>query len=59
MGEPQIGTRPRAVIGEMVERAGFRVVADLGIAEQAAKVGARVTDNDLARVSRILVARVD
>lgn len=56
IGEPQIGTRSRGATRELVERGGFRVATDLGTAEQAAQIGAGVGDNDLARVSRILVA---
>lgn len=58
LGEPQIGTRSRAAMRELVERAGFSVARDLGIAEQASEVGAAAPDNDLGRVSRILVAHV-
>lgn len=56
IGEPQIGTRSRVATREIVERGGFRVVTDLGTAEQAAQIGAGAGDNDLARISRILVA---
>jgi methyltransferase (TIGR00027 family) len=59
IGEPQIGTRPRAAMRALVERAGFVVTTDLGTTEQASQVGALAPDNDLARVSRILVARAD
>lgn len=58
LGEPQIGLRNSAAMRSLVERAGFVVQADLGIAEQAARVGAVAPDIDLARISRILVARV-
>jgi methyltransferase (TIGR00027 family) len=56
IGEPQVGLRRSAEMRGLVERAGFQVQADLGIAEQAARVGAVAPENDLARVSRILVA---
>lgn len=59
LGEPQIGTRTRGAMRDLVERAGFVITADLGTAEQAAKVGARTPAGDLARVSRILIARVE
>jgi len=57
VGEPQIGTRWRAAMRALTEGAGFTVAADLGITDQAAKLGAVAPDNDLARISRILVAR--
>jgi methyltransferase (TIGR00027 family) len=57
LGEPQIGSRPRAAMRALVEGAGFVIEADLGIVEQAAKVGAVAPDNNLAHISRILVAR--
>jgi methyltransferase (TIGR00027 family) len=59
LGEPQIGVRPRESMRLLVESAGFVVTEDLGIAEQAAKVGGQAPDNDLARVSRVMVARLD
>lgn len=58
IGEPQIGVRGRAAMRALVEGAGFVVGEDLSTAEQAARVHAHAPDNDLARVSRILVARV-
>jgi methyltransferase (TIGR00027 family) len=57
LGEPQIGTRVRAAMRGLVERAGFVVAKDLGTAEQALQIGAVAPENDLARVSRILVAQ--
>ncbi len=59
LGEPQIGTRSRVAMRGLVERAGLVVAKDLGIAEQASQVGAAAPDNDLARISRILIARTD
>jgi methyltransferase (TIGR00027 family) len=58
MGEPQIGTRRRDAMRALVERARFTVDADLGIHGQVAKVGGVAPDSDLARVSRIMIARV-
>jgi O-methyltransferase involved in polyketide biosynthesis len=58
IGEPQIGVRSRAAMRALVEDAGFVVQEDLDTAEQAERVHARAPDNDLARVSRILIARV-
>jgi methyltransferase (TIGR00027 family) len=55
LGEPQIGLRTSAAMRALVERAGFNVRADLGREEQAAMVGATPPENDLARISRILV----
>jgi O-methyltransferase involved in polyketide biosynthesis len=59
LGEPQIGVRSRESMRLLVESAGFLVTEDLGIAEQAAKVRGQAPDNDLARVSRVMVARLD
>ncbi|HEX4459938.1 MAG TPA: class I SAM-dependent methyltransferase [Polyangia bacterium] len=58
IGEPQIGVRSRATMRALVEDAGFVVQEDLDTAAQAERVHARAPDNDLARVSRILIARV-
>jgi methyltransferase (TIGR00027 family) len=57
VGEPQIGLRTQAAIQRELVAAGLEVVEDAGVAEQAAAVGATVPDNNLARVSRICVAR--
>jgi methyltransferase (TIGR00027 family) len=56
-GEPQIGVRSRVAMQQLVERAGFQLERDLDIVAQARQVDARAPDNDLARVSRILIAR--
>jgi O-methyltransferase involved in polyketide biosynthesis len=56
LGEPQIGTRARAAMRALVEDAGLVVAEDVGTAEQAAQIGAVAPENDLGRVSRILVA---
>ena len=58
IGEPQLGVRSRASMRALVDSAGFVVQEDLGTAEQAERVHARAPDNDLGRVSRILIARV-
>jgi len=56
IGEPQLGLRTRYEMQALVAEAGFAISADLGIAEQAARVGARVPNSLLARVQRILIA---
>lgn len=58
LGEPQIGVRDRVVMSGLVERAGFEVTENLSTEEQAAKIGAIAPNTDLARVSRILAARL-
>jgi methyltransferase (TIGR00027 family) len=56
LGEPQIGLRTRATMRDEITRAGFRMVEDAGVPEQAARVGASAPNNDRVRVSRISVA---
>jgi methyltransferase (TIGR00027 family) len=61
MGEQQVGLRSRAVMRDELVRAGFRVVEDAGLPEQAARVGAgdgSAADGRL-KVSRIAVAEPD
>jgi methyltransferase (TIGR00027 family) len=60
IGEPQIGLRSREVMRDEVTRAGFQVVEDAGLPEQAARVGAdaATASGTRLKVSRILVARV-
>jgi methyltransferase (TIGR00027 family) len=57
LGEPQIGLRTRAQMQALVTAAGFDVVEDAGIDEQAARVGGKTSSFPMARVSRIAVAR--
>jgi methyltransferase (TIGR00027 family) len=57
LGEPQIGLRTREAMHALATAAGFDVVADAGIAEQAAKVGGEVSSFSVAKVSRIAVLR--
>jgi methyltransferase (TIGR00027 family) len=55
--EPQIGLRSRSVMRNEVERAGFHVAEDAGLAEQAARVGGtRAPTQPAVQMSRILVA---
>jgi methyltransferase (TIGR00027 family) len=58
IGEPQIGVRPRSVMREEIERAGFHVREDAGPPEQAARVGAPADTHPRIAVSRIIVATV-
>jgi methyltransferase (TIGR00027 family) len=57
IGEPQIGLRTEACMREEITRAGFELLEDAGIAEQAARVGATLSGDVRLRVSRILVAK--
>ena len=57
LGEPQIGLRTQQTMHAELTRAGFEVVEDAGIAEQAAKVGSHASANARLTVSRIVVAR--
>lgn len=56
LGEPQIGLRMRATMADEMARAGFRVLEDAGLPEQAARVGAPPPTNARLTVSRLLVA---
>lgn len=56
LGEPQIGLRTAKVMEHEVTSAGFEVIEDAGLDEQAARVGATGPPNAPLRVSRILVA---
>jgi methyltransferase (TIGR00027 family) len=55
--EPQIGRRTRAAMAEEVERAGLVVLRDSEAAEWAERYGAAAATSDLARATRMLVAR--
>ena len=57
LGEPQIGERTRETMRREIEMAGFEVVEDAGLAEQASRVGAPPPADTELRVSRIAVAR--
>jgi hypothetical protein len=56
LGEPQVGLRTRQAMRDEIARAGFQLVEDAGIAEQAERVGGTAPTNTKLRVSRILVA---
>jgi methyltransferase (TIGR00027 family) len=56
VGEPHIGLRTQANMHAALERAGFRVLEDAGVPEQATRVGARADLPVHLRVSRIVVA---
>jgi methyltransferase (TIGR00027 family) len=58
LGEPQIGLRTRATIDDELERAGFHVLEDAGLDEQAARVGTKAGAHARLRVSRIAVATI-
>jgi methyltransferase (TIGR00027 family) len=58
LGEPQLGLRTPETMRAEVERAGFRILEDAGIVEQAARVGGAVPRYPRAYLSRILVATV-
>jgi methyltransferase (TIGR00027 family) len=57
LGEPQIGLRTQERMRDEVTRAGFEVIEDAGIAEQAARVGAKPSSDPRIQVSRILIAK--
>lgn len=59
LGEPHTGLRTPETMRAEVAGAGFRIVEDAGIADQAERVGGVVSAHPRARVSRILVATVD
>lgn len=59
IGEPQHGLRRRDAMHREIERAGFRVLEDAGLPEQAARFGIATPNRPEAQVSRILVASVD
>ena len=56
LGEPQIGLRSAQTMAGELTRAGFAIVEDAGLDEQAARVGATAPSNAPLRVSRIAVA---
>jgi len=56
VGEPQLGLRTQAEMQALVVEAGLTIRADLGMTEQATRVGASVPNSLLARVQRILIA---
>jgi methyltransferase (TIGR00027 family) len=58
LGEPQIGLRTRATMDDELERAGFHVLEDAGLDEQAARVGTKASPHARLRVSRIAVASI-
>jgi methyltransferase (TIGR00027 family) len=55
--ERQIGQRPRETMAREIRRVDWEVVRDTGPAEWAARLGAAEPVGDIARVSRLLVAR--
>lgn len=55
-GEPQIGLRSRQVMRAELTGAGFTLLEDAGLDEQAARVGAAVRAERRLEVSRIMVA---
>ena len=58
LGEPQRGLRERDIMRAELERAGFHVTEDAGLAEQAARVRATTPNRPGIEVSRIAVASV-
>ena len=56
LGEPQVGVRKRQTLRDELVRAGFQVIEDAGLSEQAARVGAQLPLNPKLQVSRIMVA---
>jgi methyltransferase (TIGR00027 family) len=58
LGEPQIGLRTRERMRDEIARAGFELIEDAGIAEQAARVGGTLSNDPRLQVSRILVAKL-
>jgi methyltransferase (TIGR00027 family) len=56
LGEPQLGIRAQQVMRAEIERSGFRLIEDAGLAEQAARVGATAPANSSLDISRVLVA---
>ena len=58
LGEPQIGLRTRARMREEIERAGFELIEDAGVREQALRVGGSPPSDPRVEVSRILVAKI-
>jgi methyltransferase (TIGR00027 family) len=57
LGEPQIGMRSRDQMRSELERAGFAVLQDAGVVEQAERVGGSAPTIAVSRVSRVAVAR--
>jgi methyltransferase (TIGR00027 family) len=57
LGEPQIGERSRETMRREIEAAGFEVLEDAGLPEQASRAGAPPPPDTELRVSRIAVAR--
>jgi methyltransferase (TIGR00027 family) len=57
LGEPQLGLRTRQTMQAEIARAGFELVEDAGLVEQAARVHARAPSEMRLQVSRILLAR--
>lgn len=58
ISEPQVGLRRREVMQREIERAGFRVIEDAGLPEQAARLGTVAPGEPEAQLSRILVASI-
>jgi methyltransferase (TIGR00027 family) len=58
IGEPQRGLRDRAVMRKEIERAGFHVLEDAGLPEQAARFGIAAPTKPGTQVSRIIVADI-
>lgn len=58
IGEPQRGLRSRGVMRKEIARAGFRVLEDAGLPEQAARFGIAAPTRPSAQVSRIIVASI-
>jgi methyltransferase (TIGR00027 family) len=56
LGEPQIGIRAQQAMRAEIERAGFRLIEDAGLAEQAARVSAPAPAETSLEISRVLVA---
>jgi hypothetical protein len=57
LGEPQLGLRTRQTMQAEITGAGFEVVEDAGLIEQAARVHARAPSQMRLQVSRITIAR--
>lgn len=56
LGEPQLGLRTREIMREELKRAGFELLSDAGVHEQALRVGGDPPEKPEMRVSRIALA---
>jgi methyltransferase (TIGR00027 family) len=56
LGEPQIGLRSQSTMQDELTSAGWSVLEDAGLPEQAARVGAHAPDKAEVQISRVAVA---